>query len=45
MASLNQSLGPMYDNLAYDEDSHLHCLESTKGCLGPTQHSWVLAPR
>ena len=27
----------MYGNLAYDEDSLLHCLE-------PTQHSWVLDP-
>ena len=35
LASLNQSIGPMYDNLAYDEDPHLHCLE-------PTQYSWVL---
>ena len=34
---LNQSLGPMYDNLAHNEDLHLHCLE-------PTQHSWGLDP-
>ena len=27
----------MYDDLGYDEDPHLHCLEST-------QHSWVLDP-
>ena len=27
LASLNQSLGPVYDNLVYDEDPHLHCLE------------------
>ena len=32
--NLKRSLGPVYDNLAYDEDPHLHCLE-------PTQHSWV----
>jgi hypothetical protein len=37
LASLNQSIGPVYGNLAYDEDPHLHCLE-------PTQHSWVLDP-
>jgi hypothetical protein len=35
LASLNQSIGFVYGNLAYDEDSHLHCLK-------PTQHSWVL---
>ena len=28
---------PMYGDLAYDEDPHLHCIE-------PTQHSWVLDP-
>ena len=37
LASLNQFIGYVYDDLAYDEDSHLHCLE-------PTQHSWVLDP-
>jgi hypothetical protein len=37
LAPLNQSIGPMYSNLAYDEDPHLHCLE-------PIQHSWVLDP-
>jgi hypothetical protein len=37
LASLNQSIGSVYDDLAYDEDPHLHCLE-------PTQHSWVLDP-
>jgi hypothetical protein len=37
LASLNQSIGPVYGNLAYDEDPHLHCLE-------PTQHRWVLDP-
>jgi hypothetical protein len=26
LASLNQSLGLVYDNLAYDDDPHLHCL-------------------
>ena len=29
----NQSLGPMYEDLVYDEDPHLHCLELT-------QHNW-----
>ena len=28
----------MYDDLAYDEDPHFHCLEST-------QHSWILDVR
>jgi hypothetical protein len=38
LTSLNQSIGPVYgNNLAYDEDPHLHCLE-------PTQNSWVLDP-
>ena len=37
LAFLNQYIGHVYDNLAYDEDHHLHCLE-------PTQHSWVLDP-
>ena len=37
VASLNQYIGPVYDDLGYDEDPHLHCLE-------PTQHSWVLDP-
>ena len=37
LVSLNQFIGPMYDNLANDEDPHRHCLE-------PTQHSWVLDP-
>ena len=27
VASLNQSIGSMYDDLACDEDPHLHCLE------------------
>jgi hypothetical protein len=35
--ALNQSVRPMYDDHAYDEDPHLHCME-------PTQHSWVLDP-
>ena len=26
LASLDQSIGPMHDDLAYDEDPHLHCL-------------------
>ena len=34
IASLNQYIGPVYDNLGYDEDFHLHCLE-------PTQHNIV----
>ena len=37
VVSLNQSLGPVYDDLAYDEDPHLCCLE-------PPQHGWVLDP-
>ena len=37
LASLNQYIGPVYDDLGYDEDPHLHCLE-------PTQHSRVLDP-
>ena len=39
LASCNQSIGSVYDDdLAYDEDPHLHYLE-------PTQHSWVLDPK
>ena len=37
LASLNQYIGPVYDDLGYDEDSHLRCLE-------PTECSWVLDP-
>jgi hypothetical protein len=35
MASLNQFIGPVYNDLEYDEDPHLRCLELT-------QHGWVL---
>ena len=37
LASLNQSIGIVYEDLEYDEDPHLHCME-------PTQHSWNLDP-
>jgi hypothetical protein len=37
LASLNQYIGRVYDNLTYNEDPHLHCRE-------PTQHSWELDP-
>ena len=37
LASLNHYIGHVYDDLGYDEDLHLHCLE-------PTHHSWVLDP-
>ena len=37
LASLNQYIGLMYDDLGYDENPHLHFLE-------PAQHSWVLHP-
>ena len=30
LAFFNQSLGPMYDDLAYDLDPHLLCLEPTQ---------------
>ena len=38
LVSLTQSIGPVYDDLAYDEETHFHCLE-------PTQHSWVPRPK
>ena len=37
LGSVNQTTGSVYDNLACDEDSQLHCLE-------PRQHRWVLDP-
>ena len=34
-------IGQVYDNLVYDEDPHLRCLEPTQDCLERTQHSWI----
>ena len=44
LASLGQSLGPLHDDLACDEDPYLHSLEPTRDCLELAQHSWVLYP-
>ena len=30
-----RSMGPVYDNLAYDENLHLHCLKLTHNIVGP----------
>ena len=37
LVSLIQSLDHVYDDLGDDEDTHLHCLDST-------QHSCILDP-
>ena len=37
LASLIWSLDPVYHDLAYDKDTHFHCIELT-------QHNWVLDP-